>query len=201
MKKLIFLKLTIIVVIAACCNTDNTKSSQPEYSVNLISKLDTVANDKTTETENTGIQGEKILTKLTVLVLPPYDEVANGGFSPNIQEYLETEISKDTSLTLIRFPYKQLMHVPYQNVFDKKYCKPITDKIKTDVIVMSKLDLNTKTGEMLLDKWNFKIRIYYPNFDKQTNSRVTADNVTENEIKNILAYKRQDLTNELKNYR
>lgn len=196
MRKLIFLTLTITLGLIACNSSDNTKnkSVQTDYSETKVKSLKTVVKDTTMQTQ-------AIQTNLSVLVLPPYDIVANGGFSPHIKNYLETEISKDTSLTVIKFPYKQLMNVPYQNVFDKKYCKPITDKIDADVIVMSKLDLKTQVGEMSLDKWSFEIRIYYPSSDKQINSSVKADNLSDVEIKNIIINRRQDLTNEIKNNR
>jgi hypothetical protein len=138
-------------------------------------------------------------TKLSVLVLPPYDELANGGFSPNIQKQIETEIAKDSSLTVIKFPYKQLMKVPYQQVFDKKYCKPITNIIKTDIIVMSKLDNVKKTGYVTSDKWNVRIKIYNTNTDNQINSNLKANNLTDYEIKQFITYKQKELVSEINN--
>ena len=93
------------------------------------------------------------------------------------------------------------MHVPYQNVFDKKFCKPILEKIKTDIIVMSKLDHVTRTGNMTTDKWNFRIRIYNVKTNKQINSTVTGNDLTDRSIKNVLAKRQQNLTTEIKNSR
>jgi hypothetical protein len=164
-------------------------------------KTDTISTANKSNIEDTITKANFPQTKLSVIVLPPYDVIANAGISPDIQKYLETEISRDTTLTLIKFPYKQLMNIPYQNVFDRKFCKPIIDKVKADIIVMSKLDQVTRTGKMTTDKWNFQIRIYNTNNENQTNSSVTADNLTESEIKNILSDRQHDLTTEIKNSR
>ena len=97
--------------------------------------------------------------KLTILVLPPYDEIANAGISPNVSEIIEENIN-DQGLSVIKFPFKKLMNVPYQNVFDKKFCKPILQKIKPDIIIMSKIDQVNSSGTMETDKWNLRIKIY-----------------------------------------
>ena len=137
--------------------------------------------------------------KLTVLVLPPYDEIANAGISPDIQQYLETEFAKDSSIILIKFPLKKLMGVPYQMVFDKKFCKPIVDKIKTDIIFMSKLDQVLRTGSMINDKWKIQFRIYNTNSEIQINSTVSTDSLTTDEIKDFLASKRDQMIKEIIN--
>jgi len=178
----------------ACNSSDNTKNKKVQFE-----KFEIKDEENRTGVKDTTIQTRSIHPKLSVLVLPPYDLVANGGFSPHIKNYLETEISKDTSLIVMEFPYKQLMKVPYQNVFDKKYCQPITDIIDSDVIIMSKLDL--QFGEMSIDKWSFQIRIYYPSSGKQINSSLKAENLSDVEIENIICNKRQELINEIKNNR
>lgn len=82
-----------------------------------------------------------------VFVLPPYDKIANRGISPNIRECIENNLSSIDSIRLIPFSVKDMMGVAYQNIFDKKYCKPILEKVSTDFIVLSKIDLRTQTGK------------------------------------------------------
>jgi hypothetical protein len=151
--------------------------------------------------KDTAIKAYSSARKISVLIFPPYDFIANEGISPDTQKYLEEELSKDTSLTVIKFPYKKLMNVPYQNVFDKKYVKPVADKIKTDKIVMTKLDQVTHTGNMNTDKWNLRIRIYDTNTGKQMNSRLVINELTSGEIKKILSVRHNDLIAEIKNNR
>jgi len=188
MKTLI--NLTIFFLLTSCDNSPATQSdTERADTTKQLRLIDTTTKSKIT------------LTKLSILVLPPFDEIANEGISPNIQQILEKTISNDTTLTLIQFPYRQLMNVPYQNVFDKKYCKPITDNLQTDIILMTKLDQATRTGKMASDKWNFQIKIYNTKTDKQFLSQMTGDNLTSTEIQNLIKSRRQDLFTEINNNR
>lgn len=103
-----------------------------------------------------------------VLVLPPYDEIANEGISPDITKIIGSALTKQSRLNVIPFPYKQLMSVPYQMVFDKKYCKPIIDKVDCDIIVMSQIATRERESGVWL--WSYKIRVYNTRTGKQVNS-------------------------------
>jgi len=150
---------------------------------------------------DTTIIPKSTLTNLRILVLPPYDAIANEGISPNINKYLEDIFATDTTFKLLQFPYKRLMNVSYQNVFDKKYCSPITDRIETDIIIMSKLDQATGTGNMTTDKWNFKIKIYNTRTGVEKLSNLNTNNLTNSQIENLITSRRQELFNETKNNR
>ena len=145
--------------------------------------------------ENCGIFENKI----SILILPPFDEIANGGMSPDIQKLLEEQLSGDLGLSVIKFPYKKLMNVSYQNIFDKKYCKPIIEKVHPDVIIMTKLDHITEGSEMEKDKWNLRIRFYFVKTNKQVNSKIIIDKSNWSEIKSILLTKHSQLVKEVKN--
>jgi hypothetical protein len=121
-----------------------------------------------------------------VFVLPPYDEIANRGISPNIQECIESNLSSIDSINLIPFSFKDMMGVAYQNIFDKKYCEPILEKISTDFIVLSKIDLRTQTGKMSTDKWDFEIKIYDISRGLQLNS-LQGENLTSTELCDYIA--------------
>jgi hypothetical protein len=104
-----------------------------------------------------------------ILVLPPYDEIANAGISPDTQKIIESALTRHRHLSVIPFPFKILMGVPYQMVFDKKYCKAILDKVDCDVILMTQLitDNERKQGS---SPWAYKIRIYNVKTDRQRDS-------------------------------
>jgi hypothetical protein len=185
--------LTLTILFLLACNnnsvtTDNTElkddTAKPQQSL-----VDTPVKTKTN------------LTRLSVLILPPFDEIANEGISPNIQQILETTFSDDTTFTLINFPYRQLMTVSYQNVFDKKYCSPITDKVKTDFILMTKLNQATRTGQMTSDKWDFEMKIYNTKTGKQFLSTVAGSNLTSTEIEKHIKSNQSDLFTEVKSNR
>ena len=104
-----------------------------------------------------------------VLAFPPYDITANEGISPDILDYIETSLAESDSIELIPFPLKKLMNVSYQQVFDKKYCKPVLEKVESDYIIMSKIDLINRTGKMSTDTWKFEIKL----FDVEANTQKT----------------------------
>jgi hypothetical protein len=110
-----------------------------------------------------------------VLVLPPFDAIENAGVSPDISKIIETTLTEQGQLSVLSFPYKQLMGVPYQMVFDKKYCRPILDKVDCDVIIMSQIitDNERKPGFW---PWSYKIRVYNARTGKQLNS-IQGDNL------------------------
>jgi hypothetical protein len=183
--KIFFQVLTICFLIS--CGESKHVSDEKERSVTSSAERDGASLIGSTTSRR----------KLSVFVLPPFDKIANEGISPNIQKYLEMEIAKDTSLTVIKFPYRDLMNIPYYNVFDKKYCKPIAEKIETDIIVMTKLEQEERTGQMGSDKWNLLIRIYDVAADEQTNSEVTGVNLTDAEIAYLIKERQLDLVSEI----
>lgn len=93
------------------------------------------------------------------------------------------------------------MNVPYQQVFDKKYCKPIIDIVKTDIILMSKIDQITRTGQMSNDLWSLKIKIYNVNTDAQIDSKIIIDSLSGENIRKFLNERHNDLIAEIKNNR
>lgn len=163
--------------------------------------------DKSTDTLNTvqlsdsSKANQKVSineAKLSVLVLPPYDLIANAGISPDVQEYLEDEIAKDTNLVLIKFPYKKLMNVEIHNVYDKKYCGAVLEHVKADVLIMTKLDNVRLAGKMDEDKWNLSIRIYNANTGVQTDSEVVLENLPGGKFEETIAANQEKITAEIK---
>ncbi|NLP59542.1 hypothetical protein, partial [Lutibacter sp. B1] len=136
--------------------------------------------------------------KPTILILIPYDLNANGGFSPEIQEILEKKFSKSSEIQLIKFPLKRLMNIPYQNVYDKKYCKPILEKVKADFIIMSKIDI-----ENILDsprKWDLSFRIFNVRKNEQFDSELKGEKLTRNQIEERIDNDFEILINEIKKH-
>jgi hypothetical protein len=151
--------------------------------------------------ENQNIEAEheqnKELTKPAILVLTPYDKIANRGISPNIQKYLQDGLRNIESVELIEFPYNKLKNIPYQNIFDKRFCSPIIEKIKCDIIIMSKLDLVKQTGNMTTDRWNLRIRLYNIMKDEQIDSMVKLDNLTTSDLESELTLNNKTLIKEI----
>jgi hypothetical protein len=84
-------------------------------------------------------------------------------------------------------------------VFDKKFCKPIIDNVKTDIILMSKLDLVGRTNLMPTCKWKVLFRIYNVSSDIQINSKVSLDSFTDEELKAKIHLAKNQLIKEIIN--
>lgn len=193
----------VTCTLLASCNNSNVRTIKDEKTDSSVVNT-TKTNIRTTiaaSSDTTKIPESTLTNHLTVLVLPPYDLIANEGISPDIQNYLESIFKTDTTFTLIKFPYRRLINISYQNVFDKKYCSPIMNKIKTDIIIMSKIDQSIGTGNMITDRWNLKIKIFNTETGLQKLSNLNTNNLTRDEIENLLRSKQQELFRETKNTR
>jgi hypothetical protein len=194
-----FISIVTFTILTSCNNSDTQTIKDGRTETQAIDTTKTIIKNTIAVSSDTTIIPKSTLANLTVLVLPPYDAIANEGISPDIQKYIENVFSTDTTFRFIKFPYKRLMNVSYQNVFDKKYCSPITDKIKTDIIIMSKLEQVTGTGNMTTDKWNFEIKIYNTRTGSQKLSNLNTNDLTSSEIENYIKSKQQELFSETKN--
>lgn len=179
--------LSIWFVFGSCANAISTDVFAPRLNIARLQqgKVDSVI----TASENS--------MKLSVLVLPPFDNIANEGISPNIQKSLEKVFFEEKSFDLIQFPYGKLVGVPYQNVFDKRYCKPITAKVKSDIIVMTKIGLVKRMAEMEKCKWDIEIKIYNTISDRHFLSKVEGRGLTSLLIDSLILTRRSDLFEEV----
>ena len=184
------LKIFIISILIFSCQTKQENTTEQ----NLVENIQSDSIIKADSIE----QYKRVENKLEILVLPPYDEIANRGISPNIRNIIEGELSKSKELNVIKFPFKKLMNTSYQNIFDKRYCKPILKIIDPDIIIMSKLDFLKQTGQMDSDIWNLKIRVFNTSTDIQIDSEIKIDSLTAPEIKNILTINQKRLIKEIK---
>lgn len=134
---------------------------------------------------------------LNVIVLPPYDVIAGAGISPDITKSLENVLKREAQLEVMKFPYQKLINANYHMVYDKKYCREIIEIVDPDIIVMSRIDLARKTGNMENDRWDFEIKIYDVSSDQQRKSisgqslraesiHKTIDELGENLVEDIL---------------
>jgi hypothetical protein len=180
------ISFVLLITICSCQRNDQASGGREVSASDVVSQADTLH------------RGGQVWEKETILVLPPFDVIANEGISPPVQEFLEAVIAEDTSVTLIKFPFRELMNVPYQNVFDKRYCKPITDVVKADIIVMTKLEQRKRTGNMATDKWDLRVRVLNTRTNRQFDSKLTADTVTSAGLRKVIANQREMLIGEIK---
>jgi hypothetical protein len=115
-----------IAILLMSCRVEHTQSTGNDSTTLPVYEADTVA------TAKTDIQKMKLLV---VQCSNGYEfAMANYDFNPIIEESLR---SKDT-VEVIPFPYKKLMGVIYQGVYDRGYCKPILEKVEADYLIMTR---------------------------------------------------------------
>lgn len=132
---------------------------------------------------------------IKVLILPAYDEIANAGVSPDTREILESTLTKHKHLMVLPFPFKKLMGVRYQMVFDKKYCREILNKVNCDIIVMTQIitENERKPGNW---PWSYKIRVYNTKTGIQQNS-IHGDNLKADEFQDDISRKVHELVRDI----
>jgi hypothetical protein len=170
--------ILLLIICFSCTTQKNNKNESiapGKDSVSTHSKEDTVSADANREKHDTVI---------SVLVLPAYDEIANGGASPDTQYILEKTLSNHDTLKVLPFRLQKLMGVRYQMVYDKKYCQPILDKVPTDIIIMSRI-ITKNEHEPGIWPWAYEVKIYNVKTNKQITSIRGKDLEAENFSRDI----------------
>ncbi len=89
-------------------------------------------------------------------------QCSNGYGLDDFRYTLETEIKKNKNFEIIPFPNRKLLGVPFQGVYDKKYCTPIIKKIDVDYIIMTRYLGNIIQGIESRDErriWGYETKI------------------------------------------
>lgn len=98
----------------------------------------------------------------------------NYDFNPIV----ETELNKFNNINVRPFPLKTLMGVPYQGVFDKKYCPAIIEKVDVDFLILTRFDKRYDELNRTEMDWGYELRIVNTKTLEQVNS-ISADNLKE----------------------
>ena len=89
------------------------------------------------------VEKDKKTSVLVVQCSNGYTYALKGfDFNPSIF----TALKAYSQLDVLPFPYKKLMNVSYQGVYDKKYAKAIIKKVDVDVLVMTRFVSNAFDG-------------------------------------------------------
>ena len=139
----------------------------------------------------------KIDSVIDVLVVQISNGYEYAQFGYDFEPIIEKELSQFENINVIPFPYKKLMGVSYQGVFDKKYCKPIIEKVDVDFLILSIFKGNLLEIGQKIPIWGYEIRIVNANNMEQANS-IGADNLKdysqiENHIKREIRQLKKDI--------
>ena len=185
----------MILLLACNSNPDKINNTLPKETEEKAAYI----NDSIDPHPSTSIKKDTSSTILEVMVVPcanGYDYAVNNyDFNPII----EKELDKFESIIVLPFPLEKLIGVPYQGVFDKKYCAPILEKIKADYLIMTRFtgDYDELSGRE--QPWGYETKILNTKTMKQISS-IKSTNLNqyseiEEHLKRNIKYLKSDIEN------
>ena len=166
----------ILLTIISCNSSEKKNLSETDIkkikeNTNQVDSLNST-NEDTLLIENLNID---TLDIIVVQCANGYEySMHNFDFNPVI----ETELNKFDNFRVKPFPYKKLMGVPYQGVFDKKYCRPIIEKVSVDFLVLTRFDKRYDELNRTGIDWGYELRIVNTKTLEQVNS-ISAHSLKE----------------------
>lgn len=163
MSKIRFLSYATLSVIALLCSLSCKDSSKDSIVQDTESRDIQVVSQKAVDTllpsserlDKPQIDVEDTVTVMVVQCSNGYN-YASGGYDFN--PIIESELSLSDRFNVHPFPLKKLMGVPYQGVFDKKYCQPIIDKVDVDYLILTRFKGDI-TEHLKNDGWGYDVKI------------------------------------------
>jgi hypothetical protein len=176
-----------------------TRQESNESKLLLANNTETVDSTLVDNSSKTNIQKDSI----EILILPSYDKIHNVGGSPDVMRILEDILSNKENFKIIPFNSINWSGVTFQMIFDKRYCKPILEKVNCDIIIMSHIIAGNDDGSEpgIGEPWAYKTKIYNIKTDKQFES-IKGRNLEPEEFEKDINVKAVTLINDiLKIYR
>lgn len=164
----------VFLTTLSCNSTDKKESSSVDLKCNNVKTVQT-ENFITSSSDATQTQ-DLIADTLDVIVV----QCANG-YEYAIHNYdfnpiIESELDKLENINVKPFPFKTLMGISYQGVFDKKYCPPIIEKVNVDFFNINSFYKGYYEVTQSEMKWGYELRIVNTKTLEQINS-ITAYNL------------------------
>lgn len=150
-----FLIILLLLTINGCNST--TKNNQNGTLEKM--KSDMIDSSQITQIEMS-LNDKKLIDTLEIIVVQAANGYEYEMFNYDFTPIIEIELDKFENIKVKPFPYKTLMGVAYQGVFDKKYCPPIIEKVDVDFLILTRFDKEygelTHSDEM---RWGYELKI------------------------------------------
>ena len=117
---------------------------------------------------------------VNVMILPCANGYEYAMHNYDFNPILETELNQFKNVRLHPFPLKKMMGIPYQGIFDKKYCRPILEKVNVDFLILTRFSQNYSGFNRNENNWGYELRILNAKTLEQVNS-IKANNLMEYE--------------------
>lgn len=115
-------------------------------------------------------------TPMVVMVVPCANGYEYAMHNYDFNPVIERALSTYEQIEVLPFPFKKMIGVPYQGVFDKKYCLPIIEKVDTDYLLLTRFTDKLHTIGTPEAHWGYEVRIVQTKTMKQIQS-IRANNL------------------------
>ena len=153
-----------LLIILGCNSAEKKEISLNEARADIAFISNSVVGNNVSNTkENLNIDALEIIV---IQCSNGYEYAMHGhDFNPII----ESELNEFEDINVQPFPYKTLMGVSYQGVFDKRYCPPIIEKVNVDFLVLTRFENGFVLNQTEMD-WGYELRIVNTQTLEQVNS-------------------------------
>jgi len=158
-----------------------------------------ISQDLSKSTTNDSLK-QNDFSKMSVLLLPCSNGYDFGTSGYDFVPIMSRELEKFEGIVVVPFPYKTLMNTSYYGVYDKRYCKPIIDKVEADYFLMARYS-ETHPDIYGIDtvKWGYEIRILNTKTMHQMTSIGKKDLKDYNAIENDIITNINSLVKDMRN--
>lgn len=160
----ILITLTLLPLIA--CNATVDKKQAVKVEENERALMDSSAVARTEQSSNVPIP----IDTLEVIVVQCANGYEYATHQYDFNPVIEHELNTFENIKVKPFPYKTLMGVAYQGVFDKKYCPPIIEKVDVDFLILTRFDKRFDAVNSTEMKWGYELRVVNTETLEQINS-------------------------------
>jgi hypothetical protein len=167
--------LTLWAIIG--CNSTHKKeeNTTEEKKENIKSSL----NDSSMiQNHKSSLKDIAIIDTLELIIVPCANGYEYAMHNYDFNPVIESELNKFENIKVKPFPYKTLMGVTYQGVFDKKYCPPIIEKVDVDFLILTRFDKRYDELNSSKMKWGYELRIVKTETLEQINT-ISANNLND----------------------
>ena len=163
----IFIILSMCSMVA-CNATDKSEKNVKKVSVQEKENVIVDSSDSL-ENEPSSIN-KKEDDNFEVIVVQCANGYEYAMHNYNFNPVVELELDKFENIKVKPFPYKALMGVTYQGVFDKKYCPPIIQKVDVDFLILTRFDRSNDAFLIDSTRWGYEVKIVNTKTMEQTKS-------------------------------
>lgn len=161
------LVVSILAVIG--CSTPDTNTQNVTEEKGLKNE-DGSADRSTVESEGHVSKDVASVDTFEVIVVQCANGYEYAMYNYDFNPVIERELNTFETIDVKPFPYKTLMGVAYQGVFDKKYCPPIIEKVDADFLILTRFDKRYDELNRKPAKWGYELRIVNTKTLEQVNT-------------------------------